>query len=234
MDMELDAPIKIAKREAREAAKAKKIADAEAAKAAKLAKANQIPLTISKPAAGTTSDAQGEATDDEDDGLPGAPQVFSEAALRAKVEKLPIFFGANEKQTATDADLKGMQSAEGIEGVDGDAAKPYRFPGLDLLENPEENFNSKLEEYVREQAAALVAALDRSGEVVGIESGPVITLFHVRLSPGTKVAVLEAVDKDIARVAQGAEHPHRAQHGRARHRGHRSAQRDKERCVSRS
>jgi len=201
-ELEQDA-IKQAKREAREAAKAKKIADAEAAKAAKLAKANQIPLTISKPAAGTTSDAQDEATDDEDDALPGAPQVFSEAALRAKVEKLPIFFGANEKQTATDADLKGMQSAEGIEGVDGDAAKPYRFPGLDLLENPEENFNSKLEEYVREQAAALVAALEQfriAGEVDSIESGPVITLFHVRLSPGTKVAVLEAVSKDIARV----------------------------------
>jgi S-DNA-T family DNA segregation ATPase FtsK/SpoIIIE len=79
----------------------------------------------------------------------------------------------------------------------------YRFPGLDLLEEPEANFNDILEQTVKEQAAALIQALQQfkiDGQVDSIESGPVITLFHVRLSPGTKVSQLEAVSKDIARV----------------------------------
>ncbi len=79
----------------------------------------------------------------------------------------------------------------------------YRFPGLDLLEEPEANFSLKLEEYVRSQAEALEAALKQykiDGEVVGIESGPVITLYEVRLAPGTKVAQVNAVDSDIARA----------------------------------
>ena len=37
------------------------------------------------------------------------------------------------------------------------------------------------------------------GEVVGIDSGPVITLFEVRLAPGTKVSRLSAVSTDLAR-----------------------------------
>ncbi len=141
-----------------------------------------------------------EAPEDEDDDLPGAPQVFSEDQLRAKVDRLPIFFGANNKTVATPADMAGMQNVAGETTSEG---KQYQFPGLDLLENPEENFNAKLEEHVRDQAAALVAALQQfriDGQVDSVESGPVITLFHVRLSPGTKVAALEAVSKDIARV----------------------------------
>lgn len=139
-----------------------------------------------------------EQEDDED--LPGAPQVFSEDQLRAKVDRLPIFFGAANKTVATSEDLAGMQNVAGETTSEG---KQYQFPGLDLLENPEENFNEKLEEHVREQAGALVAALQQfriDGQVDSVESGPVITLFHVRLSPGTKVAALEAVSKDIARV----------------------------------
>jgi S-DNA-T family DNA segregation ATPase FtsK/SpoIIIE len=78
----------------------------------------------------------------------------------------------------------------------------YQFPGLDLLEAPEENFSEVLEGMVREQAQALEGALRQyriDGEVVGIESGPVITLYDVRLAPGTKVAQLNAIDSDIAR-----------------------------------
>jgi S-DNA-T family DNA segregation ATPase FtsK/SpoIIIE len=135
------------------------------------------------------------ATEDE---LPGAPQVFDRDALREKISRLPVVFGQNSREVATDADLAAMQNA-----VDeAAAAKPYRFPGMDLLENPEENFNEKLESFVRDQAAELEAAMQEygiDGEVVGIESGPVITLFDVRLAPGTKVAAVSAVTSDIAR-----------------------------------
>ena len=141
--------------------------------------------------------------EDEDDDLPGAPQVFDKDALRAKMARLPVAFGQDRREVATDADLAGIQSAEQLE-IEG---KQYRFPGLDLLENTEENFNATLEAYVREQAAALEGAMQEygiDGEVVGIESGPVITLFDVRLAPGTKVSAVQAVTTDIARALKSA------------------------------
>jgi S-DNA-T family DNA segregation ATPase FtsK/SpoIIIE len=143
----------------------------------------------------TTAAAGAPATlgKDEDE-LPGAPQVFDRDALRDKIAKLPIAFGQKEKSIATDADLASMQHETEMEG--------YRFPGLDTLEEPEENFNEKLEEIVRNQGIALESAMKEfgiSGEVVGIQSGPVITLYDVRLAPGTKVAAIQAVSSDVAR-----------------------------------
>jgi DNA segregation ATPase FtsK/SpoIIIE, S-DNA-T family len=116
-----------------------------------------------------------------------------------------VFFGQKDKQVATQEALSAMRTAEEeASAVEGEApAKVYQFPSLELLENPEENFNAKLEEYVREQATSLEMALKQyriDGEVVGIESGPVITLFDVRLAPGTKVSQLQAVSSDIARA----------------------------------
>ncbi|QQS08923.1 MAG: DNA translocase FtsK 4TM domain-containing protein [Phycisphaerales bacterium] len=178
-------------------------------------------------------DSDEESHDDADgaeeassDTAPAAKGTTTEE-LRAKIAKLPVVFGQKDKQIATDADLSGLRSQDGSEEEAGEQnapaaamaqraqdenatpvppappPKPYQFPGLDLLENPEENFNLKLEEYVREQAAALESALEQyriDGNVVGIESGPVITLFDVRLAPGTKVAQIQAVSSDIARA----------------------------------
>ncbi|MCC6661121.1 MAG: DNA translocase FtsK [Phycisphaerales bacterium] len=130
-----------------------------------------------------------------DDDLPGAPQVFDPEALRAKIARLPIVFGHETRKVATDADLRDLQGVADLPG--------YQFPNLDMLEAPEENFSERLEEYVREQAQALESALKQyriDGEVVGIESGPVITLYEVRLAPGTKVAQITAVDSDLARA----------------------------------
>ena len=114
--------------------------------------------------------------------------------LREKISKLPIAFARYNRKVATDDDLRDLQGVGEIPG--------YRFPGMDLLENPEENFTERLEELVRGQAEALESALQQykiAGEVVGIESGPVITMYNVRLAPGTKVAALQNVSSDIAR-----------------------------------
>ncbi|MBL8762276.1 MAG: DNA translocase FtsK [Phycisphaerae bacterium] len=155
------------------------------------------------------ADAARDAQDDDqdDDVAPGAPQVYSEEALREKIAKLPILFGQKDKKLATAEDLRGVQSTDdpALAGVAAavEPSRPYEFPPLDLLEVPEENFNIQLEEYVREQATLLEGALRQyriDGEVVGIESGPVITLYDVRLAPGTKVAALSAVSSDIARA----------------------------------
>ncbi len=147
----------------------------------------------SKPA----PQAEEEAEDDDD--AVGAPQVFDAEALRAKMAKLPIIFGQEHKRVATDEDLAQMQ-AEGNSADD--PSKPYRFPGLDLLEPPEENFSATLKEHVETQGAALMAALQEyriEGRVVDAESGPAVTMYNVKLAPGTKVAALQTVQSDIAR-----------------------------------
>ncbi|USN99379.1 MAG: DNA translocase FtsK 4TM domain-containing protein [Phycisphaeraceae bacterium] len=129
-------------------------------------------------------DAGDEEEEDEvEDELPGAPQIFDRDKLREKISALPVRFASADKGSATQADLDAyQQSAQAMEG--------YKFPTLELLEEPEEGFNELLEEHVREQAESLEEALREykiRGEVVGIESGPVITLYHVKLAPGTKV-----------------------------------------------
>jgi S-DNA-T family DNA segregation ATPase FtsK/SpoIIIE len=137
----------------------------------------------------------GAADDEDDDDLPGAPQVFDDARLRDKISRLPVVFSRDNRTVATEDDLRDLQNVGELEG--------YRFPGLELLDDPEENFGERLEEMVRSQAENLEAALREyriDGEVVGIESGPVITLYDVRLAPGTKVSRLQAVSSDIARA----------------------------------
>ncbi len=141
-------------------------------------------------------DAEFEDADEEDDDdIPGAPQVFTEAQLREKISALPVRFASKGRRVATEEDLRDLQNDQDLAG--------YRFPGLDLLVEPEENFTAKLESIVREQAQALESALKQyriDGEVAGIESGPVITQYDVRLAPGTKVAALNAVSSDVARA----------------------------------
>ncbi len=136
-----------------------------------------------------------EEEEDDDADLPGAPQVYTDDDPREKIAKLPVRFGRDTMKVATEDDLRDLQGVTEMEG--------YQFPGLDLLEAPEENFSEVLEGMVREQAEALEGALRQyriDGEVVGIESGPVITLYDVRLAPGTKVSQLNAIDSDIARA----------------------------------
>jgi DNA segregation ATPase FtsK/SpoIIIE-like protein len=79
----------------------------------------------------------------------------------------------------------------------------YKFPGIDLLEEPESNFNAEMEGYIRDQAVLLESALQQyriDGTVVGIDSGPVITLYEIRLAAGTKVNSLSSVASDLARA----------------------------------
>ncbi|HED52822.1 MAG TPA: DNA translocase FtsK [Phycisphaerales bacterium] len=134
-----------------------------------------------------------EAEEDDED-IAGAPQVFTEESIREKVAKLPLRFASAGRQQATEEDLRDLQSYTELEG--------YKFPGLDLLVEPDTEFNHTLEKLVREQAEALEGALREyriAGEVVGIESGPVITLYDVKLAPGTKVSKLTAISSDLAR-----------------------------------
>ena len=137
-----------------------------------------------------------ESEDDE----PGAPQVYTQEELEEKIERLPIHFSSSERKSATQEDLEELRAMRASEE---EADRKYVFPGLDLLEEPDEEFGKEQEKFVRERARGLEHALRQykvKGEVVGIESGPAITLFQVRLAPGTKVSQITSVSSDIARA----------------------------------
>ncbi|HVU63261.1 MAG TPA: DNA translocase FtsK [Phycisphaerales bacterium] len=169
--------------------------------------AESFDETFDRAGGGLTAGRAG--VEEEDDDIPVAEEVepeqagglqpqtksFSPDELRAKIAKLPVRFAGETRRSATDEDLRDIQNTQDLEG--------YRFPGLDMLEEPETNFTLTMEAYVREQAEALERALREyriEGEVVGVESGPVITLYELRLAPGTKVAALSAVSSDLARA----------------------------------
>ncbi|MFN9125721.1 MAG: DNA translocase FtsK 4TM domain-containing protein [bacterium] len=124
-----------------------------------------------------------------------ARAALSEDELRAKIEKLPIKMTAKPTTThLRDEDIPRTVDYSG-----------YQFPTLDLLEEPEGNYSSKMEAYVREQAELLTRTLSTygiEGEITHIESGPVVTLYSVELAAGTRVARLETIAKDIARALQ--------------------------------
>ncbi len=112
--------------------------------------------------------------------------------LREKIARLPVRMGGAQTSVAKDEDIPRHESFEG-----------YQFPTLELLQDPESNYSAKMEAFVRKQAEQLENALQTyhiDGEVVGIESGPAVTLYSVQLVPGTKVAKIQAVASDLARA----------------------------------
>ncbi|HVZ94150.1 MAG TPA: DNA translocase FtsK [Phycisphaerales bacterium] len=154
---------------------------------------------VEAEAADVDEDDGGESEESEGGALE-SKREFTPEELRAKIAKLPIRFASENRETATTEDLEQLRAVRANEEV---AEKNYVFPGLDLLENPEEGYSKELEKLVREQAEALEGALRTygiSGEVAGIESGPVVTLYHVRLAPGTKVNAITSVSSDLARA----------------------------------
>jgi len=79
----------------------------------------------------------------------------------------------------------------------------WTLPSLDLLHEPEFGFTDQQEVFVREQARVLEQTLDEfrvNAQVVEIDTGPVITMFELRLGPGVKVSQIATLANDIARA----------------------------------
>jgi len=134
-----------------------------------------------------------EAETDEADAAPAEPQRQRLTAdeLRSKIAKLPLRMAGMSHTVATEEEIPREVSYDG-----------YQFPALAFLEDPESNFSERMEKFVREQAQVLEETLQTysiDGEVMGIDSGPVVTLYKVQLAPGTKVSKVETVSKDVAR-----------------------------------
>ena len=123
---------------------------------------------------------------------PATRTPLSADELRERISKLPVRMSAAPKTLARDEDIPREADYTG-----------YQFPTLDMLDHPEGNYSERMENFVREQASVLTETLrtyQLDGEVVGIESGPVVTLYSVELASGTRVARLETISKDIARA----------------------------------
>ena len=142
---------------------------------------------------GEYEDDEEEEYEDEEEGQDQEPRPkLGPEELKAKIAKLPVRISSTRRAVARDEDIRREESFEG-----------YEFPSLDLLEDPETNYSSKMESVIRRQAEQLEAALatyNIGGEVVAIESGPVVTLYSVQLEPGTKVAKVMSVSSDVARA----------------------------------
>lgn len=143
-----------------------------------------------------TSEKTPQLAEESDESAEEAPApirpALSNEELRQRISKMPVRMACTQKVVARDQDIPREVDYTG-----------YRFPTLDLLEDPESNFSQRMESFVREQAGILTETLrmyQLDGEVVGIESGPVVTLYSVELAPGTRVARLETIAKDIARA----------------------------------
>ncbi len=79
----------------------------------------------------------------------------------------------------------------------------YVLPPLTLLGDPEVKFSESQETVVREKAEILERTLQDfriDVRVVEIDTGPVITMFELELSAGTKVSQISSLSNDIARA----------------------------------
>jgi S-DNA-T family DNA segregation ATPase FtsK/SpoIIIE len=83
--------------------------------------------------------------------------------------------------------------------ADGD----YQLPPLDLLDRSIPIDKTALENLCREKAFILEQTLNEfrlAVEVVAIETGPVITVFELKLAPGIKVSQIASLSNDMARA----------------------------------
>ncbi len=79
----------------------------------------------------------------------------------------------------------------------------YELPSLQLLEEPEPVDREAIEALCREKAYVLEQTLNEfrlEVQVVAIETGPVITVFELKLAPGIKVSQIMSLTNDMARA----------------------------------
>ncbi|UCF32576.1 MAG: DNA translocase FtsK [Phycisphaerales bacterium] len=78
----------------------------------------------------------------------------------------------------------------------------WTLPDVSLLYEPEYGFTAQQEVVVREQARTLERTLEEfrlDAHVVEIDTGPVITMFELKLGRGVKVSQIASLANDIAR-----------------------------------
>jgi S-DNA-T family DNA segregation ATPase FtsK/SpoIIIE len=156
---------------------------------------NHAGVIPSAPPEHDVEDAEAENEDDDDACDAEDDDAENESAEpttgRADTELIIRMLGRNRQ-----AD-KGAKSVWPTELGD------YVLPPLTLLQDPEYHFSANQEGVVRRQAAILEKTLAEfriDVRVVEIDTGPVITMFELELSAGTKVSQINSLANDIARA----------------------------------
>jgi S-DNA-T family DNA segregation ATPase FtsK/SpoIIIE len=83
------------------------------------------------------------------------------------------------------------------------ADEDYELPPVELLERPIAIDRAAIEGLCREKAYVLEQTLNEfrlEVQVVAIETGPVITVFELKLAPGIKVSQIVSLSNDMARA----------------------------------
>jgi S-DNA-T family DNA segregation ATPase FtsK/SpoIIIE len=106
----------------------------------------------------------------------------------------------NELEESVEPEQPQARLIDASEGP-GDQVPAYNFPSLDLLDPPEPFDISAEEDFIRENTRNLEATLRQFGveaQVVGIDTGPVITQYEVSLGAGIKVGKVISLSDDLA------------------------------------
>ena len=151
--------------------------------------------------------------DEEPDDEADAPQVVGDALDEEEDEAQTPAGTGDEADDARFEDLPAKVRGDIVVRTANRAPTPaappppkelgdYTLPAWDDLEDAEEDFAEQQEEQVRQKAADLEAALEEFGvdaRVCAIDTGPVITMYELELTRGTKVSAITGLQNDIAR-----------------------------------
>ena len=128
-------------------------------------------------------------------------------------EEIPVTTDSKEAKAQRDTSLKQVSSAlaklrgfakptSNTLDVNAGDYSDYKYPSLDLLEEPQRSYAMLQEKVVREKGRVLSKTLQEfniNANVVEAETGPVITMYELELAPGIKVAQITSLSNDLAR-----------------------------------
>lgn len=145
-----------------------------------------------------------------DEGVSSSAPAIEPAAVVAPAPAAPVEAPAPEERPAAAAQLivrtlapkppKPAESEKYRYRPDDDS---YVIPPVELLDEASPIDKESIEILCREKAYILEQTLNefRLGvEVVAIETGPVITVFELKLAPGIKVSQITSLSNDLARA----------------------------------
>lgn len=162
-----------------------------AAEAALLARQRRAAAEMSQSAA-LIPIRHSEATPAAPSPMP-APAIEPKTATPPAAETAPII----EERKAPAAEVPGVTA-------DASSAAPpqeYKLPSLDLLEDPEPFPVEAHEQQLRERAVKLERVFLDFGltvRVVGINTGPVVTMFEIALETGVRLSKVTVLADDLA------------------------------------
>ena len=151
-----------------------------------------LPAVIRKPRAAAKN-----LDDDEDDepyDAPAPAPVRSGSAVQIQARRPPEI--SDPVRAAKPADLSMMGRQTGLFDA-------HTLPSLDLLADPPADTGPKVDRLTLERNARLLETVlddfNVKGEITGVRTGPVVTMYELEPAPGIKAARVIGLADDIAR-----------------------------------